>query len=135
MAQQEQADAAVKAAAASLKVYKLNLDFCTVKSPIDGQVGRSNQPRGNLIMQDSTLHHRPVGRSHVRLFRHGYAQLPEISEARQGAEAKIAVSMALQGEEGYPARGRRFLQQPVNPATDTLLDAACFPTPEGVAGS
>ena len=55
VAQQEQAEAAVKAAQASLEVYKLNLDFCTVKSPIDGQVGRSNMPRGNLVSQDSTL--------------------------------------------------------------------------------
>ena len=54
-AQQEQAEAAVKAAKASLEVYTLNLNYCTVKSPIDGQVGRSNQPIHNLIMQDSTL--------------------------------------------------------------------------------
>ena len=47
VAQQEQAEAAVKAAQASLEVYKLNLDFTTVKSPIDGQVGRFNQPRGS----------------------------------------------------------------------------------------
>src|SRR5437588_254784 len=44
VAQQEQAEAALKAAQASLEVYNLNLDFTTVKSPIDGQVGRFNQP-------------------------------------------------------------------------------------------
>src|SRR6201984_2685459 len=36
VAQQEQAEAALKAAQASLEVYKLNLDFTTVRSPIDG---------------------------------------------------------------------------------------------------
>ena len=46
----------MKAAQASLETYKLNLEFCTITSPIDGQAGRFNQPQGNLIMQDSTRH-------------------------------------------------------------------------------
>jgi multidrug efflux system membrane fusion protein len=35
-----QAEASVEAAKASLEVYKLNLSFCSVTSPIDGQVAR-----------------------------------------------------------------------------------------------
>ena len=51
----DQADAQVKAAQASLEVYKLNLDFCKVTSPIDGQVSRYYLTRGNLVTQDQTL--------------------------------------------------------------------------------
>ena len=36
----DEADAAVKAFQASLEVYKLNLSFTKVTSPIDGQVSR-----------------------------------------------------------------------------------------------
>ena len=51
----DQADAQVKAAEASLETYKLNLDFCKVTSPIDGQVSRYYLTLGNLVTQDQTL--------------------------------------------------------------------------------
>ena len=57
---------------ASLEVYKLNLSFCQVTSPIDGQVSRyflharqSREPRPD------TTNDRRVARSNVRLFQHG----------------------------------------------------------------
>src|ERR1700677_3812245 len=104
VAQQEQADAAMKAAQASLEVYKLNLDFCTVKSPIDGQVGRSNVPRGNLVSQDPTL--LTTVQSVDPMWVYFDMDMPSYRKFQGGASkepgAKVAVSMALQGEEGYP---------------------------------
>jgi RND family efflux transporter MFP subunit len=137
VAQQEQADAAVKAAKASLKVYKLNLDFCTVKSPIDGQVGRSNQPRGNLIMQDSTL--LTTVQSVDPMYVYFDIDMPSYQKFQAGMKkepgAKIAVSMALQGEEGYPRPGTvDFFNNLVNPATDTLLVRSVFPNPKKAVG-
>jgi RND family efflux transporter MFP subunit len=132
MAQQEQADAAVKAAQASLKVYKLNLDFCTVKSPIDGQVGRSNQPRGNLIMQDSTL--LTTVQSVDPMYVYFDMDMPTYRKFRAGMSnqpgAKIAVSMALQGDVDFPRVGTLdFTNNLVNPATDTMLVRSNFPNP------
>jgi membrane fusion protein, multidrug efflux system len=133
VAQQEQAEAAVKAAKASLEVYKLNLDFCTVKSPIDGQVGRFNQPRGNLIMQDSTLLTtvQSVDPMHVYFD----MDMPSFRKFQGGTstelDAKITVSMALQGEVGYPRTGTvDFINNLVNPATDTLLVRSKFANPK-----
>src|SRR5260370_15651347 len=54
-AQVTEADAALKAAKASLDVYRLNLNFCEVTSPIDGQVSRYYLTLGNLVNQDQTL--------------------------------------------------------------------------------
>ena len=51
----KQGEASVKAAQASLEVYKLNLSFCSVTSPIDGMVGRYFYTIGNLVNQDQTL--------------------------------------------------------------------------------
>ena len=51
----DEADAAVKAFQASLEVYKLNLSFTKVTSPIDGQVSRYFLTLGNLVVQDQTL--------------------------------------------------------------------------------
>jgi multidrug efflux system membrane fusion protein len=137
VAQQEQADAAVKAARASLKVYKLNLDFCTVKSPIDGQVGRSNQPRGNLIMQDSTL--LTTVQSVDPMYVYFDMDMPSYQKFQAGTSkepgARIAVSMALQGEVGYPRPGTvDFFNNLVNPATDTLLVRSVFPNPKKAGG-
>jgi membrane fusion protein, multidrug efflux system len=137
VAQQEQADAAVKAAQASLEVYNLNLKFCTVKSPIDGQVGRSNQPRGNLIMQDSTL--LTTVQSVDPMYVYFDMDMPSYRKfqgaAKQDPGAKIAVSMALQGEEGYPRAGTvDFFNNLVNPATDTLLVRGVFPNPKKAVG-
>jgi RND family efflux transporter MFP subunit len=137
IAQQEQAEAAVKAAQASLEVYKLNLDFCTVKSPIDGQVGRSNQPRGNLIMQDSTL--LTTVQSVDPMYVYFDMDMPSYRKFQRGTNqdpgAKIAVSMALQGEEGYPRPGTvDFFNNLVNPATDTLLVRSVFVNPKKANG-
>ncbi|OAI40365.1 hypothetical protein AYO40_04825 [Planctomycetaceae bacterium SCGC AG-212-D15] len=137
VAQQEQADAAVKAAKASLEVYKLNLDFCTVKSPIDGQVGRINQPRGNLIMQDSTL--LTTVQSVDPMYVYFDMDMPSYQkfQGRMSKEpgAKIAVSMALQGEVGYPRQGTvDFFNNLVNPATDTLLVRSKFDNPKKAVG-
>ena len=44
-----------KAAQASLEVYKLNLAFCSVTSPVDGMVARYYLTLGNLVNQDQTL--------------------------------------------------------------------------------
>src|ERR1700692_839714 len=132
VAQQEQAQAAMDAAKASLEVYKLNLDFCTVKSPIDGQVGRSNQPRGNLVMQDSTLLTTVQSVDPVYVYFDMDTPSHRKFQARMSKEpgAKIAVSMALQGDVDYPRAGTvDFFNNLVNPATDTILVRSVFPNP------
>jgi multidrug efflux system membrane fusion protein len=137
LAQQEQAEAALKAAQASLEVYKLNLDFTTVKAPIDGQVGRYNQPRGNLVMQDSTL--LTTVQSVDPMYVYFDMDMPSYrkfqANMQEDPKAKITVSMALQGEEGYPRIGTvDFFNNLVNPATDTLLVRSVFPNPKKAIG-
>ncbi len=127
----------MKAAKASLEVYKLNLDFCTIKAPIDGEVGRTNQPRGNLIMQDSTL--LTTVQSVDPMYVYFDMDMPSYRKFQRGANkdvgANIAVSMALQGEEGYSRVGTiDFFNNQVNPATDTLLVRSVFANPMKVAG-
>jgi multidrug efflux system membrane fusion protein len=53
-AAEEESIAAVQAAKASLEIYKLNLGFCSVHSPIGGQVSRYFLTLGNLVNQDQT---------------------------------------------------------------------------------
>ncbi len=51
----DQAVAQLEAAQANLEIYRLNLQYTHVTSPIDGQVSRYFLTLGNLINQDQTL--------------------------------------------------------------------------------
>jgi membrane fusion protein, multidrug efflux system len=51
----EQAVAQLNSAKASLEIYRLNLQYTRVTSPIDGQVSRYFLTTGNLVNQDQTL--------------------------------------------------------------------------------
>jgi multidrug efflux system membrane fusion protein len=127
----------MKAAQASLEVYKLNLEFTEVKSPIDGQVGRYNQPRGNLVLQDSTL--LTTVQSVDSMYVYFDMDMPSYRKFQGGMSqepgAKIDVAMALQGEENYPRAGNvDFFNNLVNPATDTLLVRSVFANPKKPGG-
>jgi multidrug efflux system membrane fusion protein len=137
VAAQEQAEAAVKAANASLEVYRLNLEYTTVKSPIDGQVGRYNQPRGNLVMQDSTL--LTTVQSVDPMYVYFDMDMPSYRKfqagMKQDPDAEIDVALALQGDVDYPRPGKvDFFNNLVNPATDTLLVRGVFPNPKKANG-
>jgi membrane fusion protein, multidrug efflux system len=54
-AAQDQALAQLNASQANLDIYRLNLQYTRVTSPIDGQVSRYFLTLGNLINQDQTL--------------------------------------------------------------------------------
>src|SRR5207245_3943539 len=123
-AQQEQAEAALKGARASLEVYKLNLRFCMVTSPIDGQVSRYYLTLGNLVNQDQTLLTTVVSLDPM----YAYFDMDEptllriersINEGKikRPQDGLISVLMGLQGEDGFPHRGKvDFVNNQVNPA-------------------
>ena len=51
----DEAEAQVAASKASLEIYRLNVEFTQVTSPIDGQVSRYYLTLGNLVTQDQTV--------------------------------------------------------------------------------
>ena len=76
----DEAEANVKAAEASTEVYKLNLSFTKVMSPIDGQVSRYYLTAGNLVSQDQyAADHGRLAGPDVCLLRHGRAHAAEHS--------------------------------------------------------
>ena len=109
----DEADAAVKAFQASLEVYKLNLSFTKVNSPVDGQVSRYFLTLGNLVVQHQTLLTTVVSLDPMYV----YFDVDEgtvlrvrraINEGKikRYQEGQFPVSMALQGEDGFPQTGR-----------------------------
>ena len=133
----EQGEAAVEVAKASLEVYTLNLSFCSVKSPIDGVVGRYYLTLGNLVNQDQTLLTTVVSQDP----RYAYFDMDKTTlvQIRQAiGEGKIhshkkgstPVFMGLQGEEGHKHTGNvNFVNNQVNPATGSIAVRGVFPNP------
>jgi multidrug efflux system membrane fusion protein len=133
-----EAEARVKAAKASVEVYRLNVEFTQVKSPIDGRVSRYYLTPGNLAIQDQTLLTTVVSLDPM----YAYFDLdePTLLDVRRAVnEGKIArpsrgedvpVLMALQNEEGFPHRGTvDFVNNVVNPSTGTISVRGVFPNP------
>ena len=133
----DEADAQVKAAEASLEIYKLNLDFCKVTSPIDGQVSRYYLTLGNLVTQDQTLLTTVVSLDPM----YAYVDVDEptvlrvrraINEGRikPYGSGQIPILMGLQGEEGFPRKGTiDFVNNQVNPTTGSILVRGVFDNP------
>ena len=131
----EEAASRVEAAKSTADLYRLNLGYTRVASPIDGQVSRYYYTLGNLINQDQTLLTTVVSvdpmyayfdmdeRTLLRIRtavnrgkikpRRGAAGLPEAAglaaaagaAALEGRAADLPVLMGLEGEDGFPHRG------------------------------
>jgi multidrug efflux system membrane fusion protein len=134
----DQAQALVEASLATVDVYKLNLEFTRVTSPIDGMVSRYFLTPGNLVMQDQTLLTTVVSLDPM----HAYFDMDEptllrirraINEGKvkpRGPDRDIPLLMGLQGEEGFPHRGSvNFVNNVVNPSTGTIAVRGVFPNP------
>lgn len=139
----EEADARVKAYGASLDVYKLNLEFTRVTSPISGQVSRYYLTLGNLVNQDQTLLTTVVSLDPI----YAYFDMDEptllrirraVNEGKikpRASGAEIPVLMGLQGEQDFPHKGAiNFVNNQVNPTTGSISVRGVFPNPKPPEG-
>jgi multidrug efflux system membrane fusion protein len=138
----DEAQARIAAAKAALEVYKLNLEFTKVKSPIAGQVSRYYLTIGNLVVQDQTLLTTVVSLDPM----YAYFDMDEptllrlrraVSEGRLEVPkaGTIAVYMGLQGEDTYPHKGTiNFVNNQVNPSTGSITVRGEFPNPKPAKG-
>jgi multidrug efflux system membrane fusion protein len=127
-AAEEEAYAAVQAAKASLEIYKLNLNFCTVRSPIGGQVSRYFLTVGNLVNQDQTQLTVVVSMDPMYV----YFDVDETSLLRvrkaineglieRYQQGEIPVFLSLEGEDNFPHQGKiNFVNNRVNSGTGSI---------------
>ena len=137
-----EADAAVKAFQASVEVFKLNLSFTKVTSPVDGQVSRYYLTLGNLAVQDQTLLttvvsvdpmyvYFDVDEPTVLRIRHAINQ----GQLTPYQERKFPVLVGLQGEDGFPHQGiLDFVNNQVNPSTGSMSTRGVVPNPRPAKG-
>jgi multidrug efflux system membrane fusion protein len=135
---EEEVAAQIRANKASLESAQINLDFTRVASPIDGQIGRFFYTPGNLILQDQTLLTTVVSmdpmfayfdmdeRTVIRL-----RNAINTGKLKLHTGAGLPVTMALEGEQGFPHAGNvDFSNNVVNPSTATLALRGVFPNPK-----
>lgn len=131
----EEADARIKVAEASLANAKLNLSFTQVRAQIGGRISRYYYTPGNLVTQDQTLLTTIVTTDPMyayfdveeRTFDRLVAGLNAARAASPGSRPELPVLMALEGEEGYPHRGKlNFINNQVNPSTGTVAVRGVF---------
>jgi membrane fusion protein, multidrug efflux system len=127
-AAEEEAIASVQAAKASLEVYRINLGYCKVASPIDGQVSRYYLTPGNLVNQDQTQLTTVVSTDPMYV----YFDMDEstlllirraVNEGRlqRYQQGQIPVFIGLEGEEGFPEQGSiNFVNNQVNSGTGSI---------------
>jgi multidrug efflux system membrane fusion protein len=138
----DEAAARLQAARASTEVYKLNLAFTKVTSPVDGQISRYYLTVANLVNQDQTLLTTVVSLDPMYVyFDMDEPTLLRLRMARNAGliqpspSGEIPVLMGLQGEDGFPHRGTvNFVNNQVNPATGSISLRGVFPNPRPDGG-
>jgi multidrug efflux system membrane fusion protein len=135
--------AARKAAEATLKIYRINQGFTTVRSPIKGVVGRRNQAPGNVILQDQTLLTTVVSVDPIYVyfdmdaptFARFHVSEPGKNGPAPGALGPIDLELPGQptgesaNEASYLPGTIDFVNNQFNPGTDTLLVRGRFRNP------
>ncbi|OAI49019.1 hypothetical protein AYO44_01050 [Planctomycetaceae bacterium SCGC AG-212-F19] len=134
-AQMVEAQAGLDAAKASMEIYRINKEYTTVTSPIDGVVGRRNQTPGNVIIQDQTLLTTVV--SLDKMYVYFDMDAPTYAKFHQGKQettAKAPISLEPPaGSSSSPGAQTSlvsgdidFFNNQFNPATDTILVRGVF---------
>jgi multidrug efflux system membrane fusion protein len=141
-AAEEEAVASVQAAKASLETFKLNLGFCQVTSPIDGQVSRYFLTPGNLVNQDQTQLTTVVSVDPMYV----YFDIDETTVLRvrrainegkiqRYQQGEIPVFIGLAGEDDYPHQGTlNFVNNQVNSGTGSITARGVLSNPKPANG-
>ena len=136
-ASEDAAAAEVVAAKSTVEVYRLNVEFTKVTSPISGRVGRYQFTIGNLVTENATTLTTVVSQDPIYVY-FNIDEQTMLSLARGFFEGKlpplssrqIKVDMGLQDESGFPHQGTAdFADNVVDPTTGTLTMRASFDNP------
>jgi membrane fusion protein (multidrug efflux system) len=134
----EQAQAAVEAANAGIREAELNVEYCTIRSPIDGIAGTRQVAPGNLVGQgDPTLLTTVSNVDPVRVFV-SISESEYLVYQRMKTEGKLKggggeLELILADGSTFPGKGRIIIaDRAVDLKTGTLSIIAEFPNPQAL---
>lgn len=127
------AAAELAAVEAALQTARLDLEFTTVKAPIDGRVSNALVTAGNLV-DSSTLLTTLVSDDPIYAYFHAdeHSYLEYVDGQDPSAARSARVHVGLINEVGYPHEGKLdFLDNQVNPASGTIRGRAVLDNADG----
>ena len=141
-AEEDSAAAAVVASKSSMEVYKLNLEFTEIHSPITGRVGRYETTVGNLVTENTTTLTTVVSQDPVYVYfnvdeptmRNALRKL-YAGELPTPASGAVEVGVQMPDEIGFPRTGRvNFADNTVDATTGTITLRAQLDNPANAKG-
>jgi membrane fusion protein (multidrug efflux system) len=135
------AEAAVQSAKAGLTQAQLNLEYTTVRSPIDGIAGKVQVDRGNLVGKSeptllATISAVDPIYVDFQIAEVDYLRLAarvKLDDASRAPESRPALDLVLADGSVFPHKGRvTFVDRAVDPKTGTMGVRARFPNPARV---
>ena len=128
----ETAAAVAKASQAALENARLNVEYCTIRSPLDGFVGKVLLQAGNLVKANDV--NPLVVINQVRPIYVNFA-VPEqnLGEVRaRMAQGNVAVeALPLDAAQAHPQGALMFVDNAVDPTTGTIRLRAQFDNADG----
>lgn len=122
------ADATVKADEAAVEAARLQLEYCTIRSPLSGRTGSLLVHQGNLVKANDAQplvvinQIRPIYVS----FSVPQAQLPDIEKYRSTGQLSVA-AVPSEGASTPQQGTLSFIDNQIDRATGTILLKATFP--------
>ncbi len=130
----ELAEAAVASARAAIVQAELNVSYCTIRSPIEGLIGKRKVDPGNLVGKgEATLLDTVSSIDPMRVsFSISEAEYLKFNQKKAGASGGPVLELLLADGSVFPHKGRVvFADRAVDVKTGTLSIIAEFRNPEG----
>jgi RND family efflux transporter MFP subunit len=128
----ENARAVIRADEAAVEATRLQLGYTTIRSPLDGRMGRAEVRVGSLVgRSDSTLL-ATVSTQDPMYVSFSVSEREALSVWRRlpASAGAPSITITLPDDSPYPHRGRLdFVDRAVDPRTGTLALRAVFPNP------
>jgi membrane fusion protein, multidrug efflux system len=150
VAQQRVSRAEVESRRAAVRQAELNLEDCTIESPLAGQIGLHQVDEGALVSAGTTplatLSLNDPAYAYFSISEQDYLKLYEHVLQTQGKDGKSGsgatdpervespkAQLLLSGDTLYPQGGQvDFMDRAVSPQTGTITVRALFPNPTGL---
>jgi RND family efflux transporter MFP subunit len=136
---QATAQANIKVYEAALTQARLNLEFTRITAPVSGRTSRANVTVGNLVNVGDAVLTTIVSSDKVYAYFDAsealylkYTRAAHDGSRPSSRDAPNVVNLGLANEEGFPHKGHMdFVDNRLNPATDTIRGRAVFDNKDG----
>lgn len=137
-AAEEQAVAQVESEKAAVETARLNLEFTTVKAPVDGRMSDRKVSIGDIVTENTTQLTTVVTLDPIWFTFEGaetfvlkYQREEKLGQRKSSRVEPNPLEIQLADESGYPHRGRMvFVDNAIDPLSGTMRAKAEFPNPD-----